>query len=202
MLPVAAAAAAAAGSGGVGGGDASTARAAGSVTGAGVAAAAPSVGLPEQLRRLHIVHDLHARCAARIRKELSARELRMQPLDMWTVLKELEPGRAFPPKKCKALFESQRECKPIVAPAAAVSVHTLFVVCLFICKARTHFYARARRRRQQLLRQRRRRGTVTAQRDGHPRHGRITVEVRKGGIIRLHTSTELPDFMIPKTSSA
>ena len=118
MLPVAAAAA---GSGGVGGGDASTARAAGSVTGAGVAAAAAGVGLPEQLRRLHIVHDLHARNAARIRKELSARELRMQPLDMWTVLKELEPGRAFPPKKCKALFESQRECKPIVAPAAAVS---------------------------------------------------------------------------------
>ena len=91
MLPVAAAAAA--GSGGVGGGDASTARAAGSVAGAGVAAAAAGVGLPEQLRRLHIVHDFHARYAARIRAELSARELIMQPLDMWAVLKRLEPTR-------------------------------------------------------------------------------------------------------------
>jgi phosphotransferase system HPr-like phosphotransfer protein len=33
--------------------------------------------LPEQLHRLHIVHGLHARYAARIREELSARELSM-----------------------------------------------------------------------------------------------------------------------------
>ena len=102
MLPVAAAAAAA-GSGGVGGGDASTARAAGSVAGAGVAAAAAGVGLPEQLRRLHIVNDLHARNAARIRKELSARELRMQPLDMWAVLKTLEPLR-FQTTACSGIL--------------------------------------------------------------------------------------------------
>ncbi len=81
-----------------------------------------SVGLPEQLRRLHIVHDFHARYAARIRAELSARELRMQPLDMWAVLKRLEPTRRDKANPHHlALSESQRACKPIVAPADAVT---------------------------------------------------------------------------------
>ena len=78
-----------------------------------------SVGLPEQLRRLHIVHDFHARYAARIRAELSARELRMQPLDMWAVLKRLEPTRRDKANPHHlALSESQRACKPIVAPGS------------------------------------------------------------------------------------
>jgi hypothetical protein len=104
---------------------------AGSVgAGAGVAAAAAGVGLSERLRRLQIVHELYARYAARLREELSKRELRMQPLDMWNVLKKLQPLRVNPPKEYKALFASQRACRPNVQTAPAAAVFTTGCVVL------------------------------------------------------------------------
>jgi hypothetical protein len=108
---------------GVGGDAASTAGVAAAAVGvtagtanAGAAAvvAAASGGLSEQQRRLHILKriraEVNAIIAARFREELSMREFRMKPLDMWQVLKRLEPLRVNPPKWHRTLFDSQQAC--------------------------------------------------------------------------------------------
>jgi hypothetical protein len=41
---------------------------------------------------------------------VSMRELRMEPMDIWPVLKRLEPLRAHIPTEYKALFSSQKLC--------------------------------------------------------------------------------------------
>ena len=61
---------------------------------------------------------------------MSMRELRMQPLDMWDVLKGLEPLRTHAPKEFKALFESQRACKPIKEKAQAAAVTAVGCIML------------------------------------------------------------------------
>ncbi len=78
------------------------------------------------------MHELCAQYAARLREELCKRELRMQPLvlDMWNVMKTLQPLRVNPPKEYKALFESQRACKSFVQSPPAIAVYTIGCVVL------------------------------------------------------------------------